>query len=107
MKRFKPNHGRLLVELEPVKEKTVASGKTDDGRDYSIFAPDEHREQVRYGKVLAVGKPLRPEDEGRFSVGDTIVIKFYVGKTILDYELGWNDDCHRVVMFDEVLGWWE
>ena len=104
MKKFIPNQNRLLVELEPIKEKTVAEGKKEDGGDYKLVAPEMRREQARYGKVLAVGAPATPEDAGRFKVGDTVVIKFYVGKVIRDYDLGWNDDDHRVVMFDEVLG---
>jgi len=104
MKKFMPQYDRILVELEPVKEKTVAEGKTLEGKDYKIVAPESHREKTRRGIVLAVGKAVRPEDEGRYSVGDTIMISFYVGKTILDYELGWTDDCHRVVRYDEVLG---
>ncbi len=104
MKRFMPEKDRLLVELEPVKEKTVAEGKTDAGEDYKIVAPGEHRERTRRGILLAVGKPALPEDADRFSVGDTIMINFYVGKTIIDYELGWLDDCHRVLRYDEVLG---
>lgn len=104
MKKFIPNRDRLLVELEPVKEKEIASGETADGGEYKLYAPGQHREQIRKGIVLAVGKPSNPEDEGRFNRGDLVVIKFYVGKIIQDYDLGWNDDCHRVVRYDEVLG---
>jgi len=104
MKKFKPNQNRVLVELEPIKEKTVAEGKTDAGGNYKIVAPEARREQARYGLVLAVGKPAKPEDAGRFEVGDTIVIKFYIGNVIRDFDLGWNDDDHRVVAFEEILG---
>jgi len=104
MKKFEPQYDRILVELEPVAEKTVAEGKTDAGKNYKIVAPGTHREKTRRGVVLGVGKAVRPEDEGRYSVGDAIMISFYVGKIIQDYELGWTDDCHRVVRYDEVLG---
>lgn len=104
MKKFVPNRDRLLVELAPIKERTVAEGKREDGGSYMLVAPELRREQARYGKVLAVGEPSTTEDAGRFKVGDTVVIKFYVGKVIRDYDLGWNDDDHRVVRYDEVLG---
>jgi len=104
MKKFIPNQNRVLVELEPIKEKTIAEGKKEDGGEYKLVAPEARREQARYGVVLAVGNPAVPEDAGRFKVGDTIVIKFYVGKVIRDFDLGWNDDDHRVVAFEEILG---
>ncbi len=94
MKKFLPEKDRLLVELDPIKEKKVGM----------VIVPEKRHERVRYGVVLAVGKPAIPEDEGRFNVGDTIVIRFYVGKVIRDYELGWNDDDHRVCRYDEILG---
>jgi co-chaperonin GroES (HSP10) len=105
MKKCLPERGRLLLELEPVKEKTVAEGKTEDGREYKILAPEKHRERTRRGVILAVGKPAIPEDEGRFAVGDKIMISFFTGMAglIIDYELGWLDDCHRVVMYDAIL----
>ena len=94
MKKFLPEKDRLLVELEAIKERKVGA----------VIVPEKRHELVRYGVVLAVGKPATTEDVGRFNVGDTIVIRFYVGKVIRDYELGWNDDDHRVCRYDEILG---
>jgi len=106
MMKLIPERDRLLIELEPVKEKTVAKGKKEDGGDYEIIVPDKHHERVRHAVILAIGKPAIPEDEGRYSIVEKILVGYHVGRSgiIVDYAFGWLDDCHRIIRYDEVLG---
>jgi len=95
MKRLIPGRGRLLLELDKVKEKKISE---------HLIAPDLHHEMSRRAIVLAVGKPSIPEDAGEFKVGDMVMISKHTGLIVLDFELGWHDDTHRVCRYGEILG---
>jgi len=94
-KRIIPERGRLLIELDKVAETKISE---------HLVAPDLHKQRTRRAIVLAVGEPSREEDEGRFKLGDKVMVSFYTGIIVHDFELGWHDDTHKICRYDEVLG---
>lgn len=95
MKKLTPCKGRLLLELDKVAERKISE---------HLIAPDLHSEMSRRAKILAVGKPSIPEDAGQFQVGDMVMVSRHTGLIILDYELGWLDDTHKICRYGEILG---
>lgn len=95
MKKLIPGKGRLLLELDKVEERKISE---------HLIAPDLHSERSRRAIVLAVGRPSIPEDEGEFKVGDMVMINKWTGIIVLDFELGWHDDTHRICRYGEILG---
>jgi len=95
IKKLVPERGRLLLELDKVEESKISE---------HLVAPDAHHQRTRRAIVLAVGKPSRPEDADRFKFGDKVMVSFYTGIIVHDFELGWHDDTHKICRYDEILG---
>jgi len=104
MKTLIPGTDKLLLELERVEEDVAAEGKTDDGGEYKIVTPETHHQRSRRAIILAVGKFRLPEDQDMYKPGDTVIVSFYTGIIVHDFELGWHDDTHKICRYDQVLG---
>lgn len=73
MTKIRPLANRVLIEVQPVKEKT-ASG---------IIIPDTARQSIREGKVVAAG-PGTKDEAVSVKPGDTVLLGNNVGTTISD-----------------------
>lgn len=86
---IKPCGIRVLVKLNPVKEK-----KTDSG----LYLADLHSEQTREGEILAVGKEVFD-----FFRGEKIIVSYNAG-TVLHFPGSQIlDDTLRVISQHEIL----
>lgn len=68
MKELQPVNQQVLLEFEPVKEKTSGG----------IIIPDSAKEKPKFAKVVA----LSGIENAEISVGDTVLYKVYSGTDI-------------------------
>ena len=104
MKELIPGKDNVLLELDAVEEDVAAEGKTDDGGEYKIVTPEIHHQRSRRATILAVGRIRLPEDRDMYKPGDRVIVSFYTGIIVHDFELGWHDDTHKVCRYDQILG---
>ncbi len=90
MTKIRPLANRVLVDVQPVKEKT-ASG---------IIIPDTARQSVRTGTVIAVG-PGTKDEPVSVEAGNTVLLGNNIGTTInvegKDYLLVFESELYAIL----------
>lgn len=90
MTKIRPLANRVLVEVQPIQEKT-ASG---------IIIPDTARQSVRTGTVIAVG-PGTPDAPVSVEAGNTVLLGNNIGTTInvegKDYLLVFETELYAIL----------
>ena len=87
--RLRPKGKKILVKLDPVKERQVGS----------IIVADDHREQARIGTVREIGTNVT-----QYEVGERILINCYIGIPIDLFDMPEADgESLRMVTEDEIL----
>jgi co-chaperonin GroES (HSP10) len=103
IKRIIPGKDRILFELDQSDEEVISSFTKDDGTEGVLYSPEKKRMPNRKATVIAVGAPLREEDKDAYKPGDRIIVSWYTGRIINDFDLKWNDERHKICRYDEVL----
>ena len=103
IKKIMPGKDRILFELDPSGEEVIASFEKADGSEGVLYSPESKRMPARKATVLAVGRPVKDEDKDAYVPGDRILISFYTGRIVQDFDLKWNDERHKICRYDEVL----
>ncbi len=95
LSKVKVNGHRLLVRLDPIKEKQTQGG---------VWLPEKHGgEWSRTGEIIALGDDV---DKERYKVGDKIFADWHSGVVISDM-VTHRDDTVRIITPEDVLGWLE
>ena len=87
MYQVKPLGTRVLIELDPVDERKIAS----------LYLPAKHSERTRAGTVLDTGEKVT-----KFKIGDRVLLHYMVGVFVYLYENNWTKENHRIVEEEEI-----